>query len=107
MGQKKRGIGMKRGQTIALIAGAAVGVSLVAAAGVYLARRENREMLAGQTSEMTKRARKAGESAFKTAREQYESVAPKAREAVSSMLAQAPQAVETISAKLPKAGISA
>lgn len=101
---------MKRGQLIALIAGATLGVAAVAI-GVILAREEGREATRrflnenqiGQKSQQAAQAvantaRRVGSQVAQTAQEQY----PRAKSAVSSAISQAPQAVGAIGAALPK-----
>ncbi len=101
---------MKRGQLIALIAGATLGVAAVTI-GVILAREEGREAArrflnenqVGQKSQQAAQAvastaRKVGSQVAQTAQEQY----PRAKEAVTNAISQAPQAVGAISSALPK-----
>jgi ElaB/YqjD/DUF883 family membrane-anchored ribosome-binding protein len=101
---------MKRGQLVALIAGATLGIAGVAI-GVILAREEGREAARrfmnenqiGQRSQqaaqtLASTARKVGNQVAQTAQEQY----PRARSAVSNAISQAPQAVGAISSALPK-----
>lgn len=98
---------MKRGQLVALIAGAALGVAAVTI-GIVLAREDGREAARrflnenqiGQKSQQAAQAvastaRKVGNQVAQTAQEQY----PRAKSAVSNAISQAPQAV---SAALPK-----
>jgi hypothetical protein len=98
---------VKKGQLIALIAGATLGVAAVTV-GVILAREEGRaaarrfldENQIGQKSQQAAQAvantaRRVGNQVAQTAQEQY----PRAKNAVSSALSQAPQAVGSV---LPK-----
>ena len=98
---------MKKGQLVALIAGATLGVAAVTI-GVILAREEGREAARrflnenqiGQKSQQAAQAvastaRRVGNQVAQTAQEQY----PRAKSAVSSAISQAPQAVGSV---LPK-----
>ncbi|HEX6540825.1 MAG TPA: hypothetical protein VF040_03645 [Ktedonobacterales bacterium] len=101
---------MKRGQIVALIAGAVLGIAGVTL-GIILAREEGRtaarrfldENQIGQRSQQAAQvvadtARRVGSQVAQTAQEQY----PRAREAVTNAISQAPQAVGAISSALPK-----
>jgi hypothetical protein len=101
---------MRRGQLVALIAGAALGVAAVTI-GIVLAREDGREAARrflnenqiGQKGQQAAQAvastaRKVGNQVAQTAQEQY----PRAKSAVSSAISQAPQAVGAISSALPK-----
>jgi hypothetical protein len=106
----ERGATVKKGQLIALIAGATLGVAAVTI-GVILAREEGREAARrfldenqiGQKSQQAAQkvadtARKVGTQVAQTAQEQY----PRAKSAVTNAISQAPQAVGAISSALPK-----
>jgi hypothetical protein len=101
---------MKKGQLVALIAGATLGIAGVTI-GVILAREEGREAARrflnenqiGQRSQQAAQAvastaRKVGSQVAQTAQEQY----PRAKGVVSNAISQAPQAVGAISSALPK-----
>lgn len=100
---------MRKGQLVALIAGATLGVAAVTI-GVILAREEGREAARrflnenqiGQKSQqaaqaVAQTARKVGNQVAQTAQEQY----PRARSAVSNAISQAPQAVGSLGSSLP------
>lgn len=100
---------MRKGQLVALIAGATLGVAAVTI-GVILAREEGREAARrflnenqiGQKSQQAAQvvastARKVGNQVAQTAQEQY----PRAKSAVSSAISQAPQAVGALGTALP------
>jgi hypothetical protein len=95
---------MKRAQAVALIAGAALGLTGVTI-GIVLSRKEGREAarrLLSQSSVVASQARQVGGQVAKSAVAQYQAQAPRAVEVLNSVLAQAPQAAEVISARLPK-----
>ncbi|HEV8190841.1 MAG TPA: hypothetical protein VGP82_05070 [Ktedonobacterales bacterium] len=109
---------MKRGQLVALIAGATVGIAGVTL-GVILARKEGRdaarrfldESQVGQKSvqaaqQIATSARKVGEQVARTATEQYQTQLPRAREAINSVIQQAPQAAEALSAVMPRRALN-
>ncbi|HET8905576.1 MAG TPA: hypothetical protein VFN11_01290 [Ktedonobacterales bacterium] len=101
---------MKKGQLVALIAGATLGIAGVTI-GVILAREEGREAARrflnenqiGQKSQQAAQvvadtARRVGSQVAQTAQEQY----PRAKDVVTNAISQAPQAVGAISSALPK-----
>jgi hypothetical protein len=105
---------MKRGQVVALIAGATVGIAGVTL-GVILARKEGRdaarrfldESQLGQKSvqaaqQFATSARKMSEQVARTAAEQYQTQMPKAREALNNVIQQAPQAAGALAAVMPR-----
>jgi hypothetical protein len=101
---KKEWSRMKRAQAVALIAGAALGLTGVTI-GIVLSRKEGREAarrLLSQSSVVASQARQVGGQVAKTAVAQYQAQAPRAVEALNTVLAQAPQAAEAISSRLPK-----
>jgi ABC-type transporter Mla subunit MlaD len=95
---------MKRKQVVALVAGAALGMSAVAL-GVLLARKEGRDAarrFAEQYGDLGQRgsqvansianqAKQLGGQVAKNAADQYKAQLPKAKEALNSAIAQAPQ----------------
>jgi hypothetical protein len=109
---------MKRGQVVALIAGATVGIAGVTL-GVILARKEGRdaarrfldESQLGQKSvqaaqQFATSARKMSEQVARTAAEQYQTQMPKAREALNNVIQQAPQAAGALAAVMPRRALN-